>query len=145
MLLYGFAGNLYLLLFLRALLGLLGGASTVGLILISALSPKEKLHKDISLFQIAMTTGQLIAPPIGAYTVALAGYRASFVLASFIIFIFFSFCYRYVEDIPCQKANPNAGRPPGREIFWGWVLAFMATIHLTIFPASCLTYWKLFS
>ena len=65
MVLFGFARNLYLLLFLRALLGLLGGASTVGLILISALSPRERLHKDISLFQIAMTAGQLIAPPSG--------------------------------------------------------------------------------
>ena len=62
-LLYGFAENLYVLFFLRVLIGLLGGTSTVGLILISALSPKDRLHKDISLYQIAQTMGQLFGPP----------------------------------------------------------------------------------
>jgi DHA1 family multidrug resistance protein-like MFS transporter len=135
MVLFGFARNLYLLLFLRALLGLLGGASTVGLILISALSPKERLHKDISLFQIAMTAGQLIAPPIGAYMVTLAGYRASFAIASCLIFIFFTFCYVYVKDIPCPKVNPNPAKPLRTGIFWGWVLAVVATIHITYLPS----------
>jgi DHA1 family multidrug resistance protein-like MFS transporter len=134
-LLFGFAQNLYLLFLLRFVLGFVGGVSTIGLVLISALSPKERLHKDMSLFQIAMTTGQLIAPPIGAYMVILVGYRQSFVIASLIIGSFFIFCHRHVKDIPCQKINPNPGKPLRKGIFWGWVLALVASIHITYIPS----------
>jgi MFS family permease len=135
MLLYGFAGKLYVLLLLRIMLGILGGVSTVGLILISVLSPKERLHKNLSLYQIAMTSAQLIAPPAGAYLVALAGYRPSFAVASLIIGIFFFFCLRYVKDVPCQKAGPNPGQTRQRGIFWGWALSLMATVHITYLPS----------
>jgi len=117
------------------MLGILGGVSTVGLILLSALSPRERLHKNISLYQIAMTAGQLIAPLVGAYMVTLAGYQASFVIASLIIGIFFFFCFRYVKDIPCQKANPNPGQSRREGIFWGWALSLMATVHITYLPS----------
>ena len=135
MLLYGFAGKLYVLLLLRIMLGILGGVSTVGLILISVLSPKERLHKNLSLYQIAMTSAQLIAPPAGAYLVAVAGYRPSFAIASLIIGIFFFFCFRYVKDVPCQKAGPNPGQARQRGIFWGWALSLMATVHITYLPS----------
>lgn len=135
LLLYGFAGNLYVLFFLRVMIGLLGGASTVGLILLSAISNKERLHKDISLYQISQTTAQLIGPPLGAYMVTLAGYRASFFIASFVLFTFFIFCYRYVKDIPCQKTDRKSGQPQRKGILWGWALGFIATIHITYLPS----------
>jgi predicted MFS family arabinose efflux permease len=135
MLLYGFAGKLYALLFLRVLLGLLGGVSTVGLILLTVLSPRERLHKDISLYQAAMTAAQLIAPPMGAYLATLAGYRASFVVASLIIGVFFLFSFRYVKDVRPQKAEPRAGESRPRGIFWGWALSLMATVHITYIPS----------
>jgi MFS family permease len=135
MLLYGFAGKLYVLLLLRIMLGLLGGVSTVGLILISVLSPKERLHKNLSLYQVAMTAAQLIAPLAGAYLVTLAGYRGSFAVASLIIGIFFFFCVRYVKDVPCQKADPNRGQARQRGIFWGWALSLVATVHITYLPS----------
>ena len=70
-LLMGFAENLYLLLLLRVILGVLGANSTVGLVLISSLSTKENLHRDMGLYQNSMTVGQLISPPLGAYAVTL--------------------------------------------------------------------------
>ncbi len=135
LLLFGFATNLYFVLFLRILLGVLGGVSTVGLVLISNLSPKERMHKDISLFQNAITAGQLIAPPIGAYMVTLTGYLASFLIAAFIVSVFFFFCRHYVKDIPCQKYNPNPGKHLQREVLWGWGLGLIATIHITYIPS----------
>jgi MFS family permease len=134
-LLYGFAGKVYILFLLRCILGLLGGASTVGLILITVLSPKERIHKDISLYQVAMTTGQLIGPPVGAYMVSLTGYRASFVMASFIISVFFVFCYHYVKDIPPQKTASSSGKSSRKGIFWGWALSLLAIVHITYIPS----------
>src|SRR4030042_1555895 len=54
-LLMGFVDNLYLLLLLRIIQGTLGGVSTIGLILINALSTEDGLRKDLSLFQNSMT------------------------------------------------------------------------------------------
>jgi MFS family permease len=134
-LLMGFTENLYLLLLLRVILGALGAISTVGLILISSLSTKEKLHRDLSLYQNSMTAGQLISPPLGAYAVTLFGYRAAFVFAALIVFVFFAFCHRYVNDIPLQKKDFPAGRSLTKGILWGWVLSCVATVHLTFLPS----------
>lgn len=133
-LIFGFVENLYLLFFLRVLLGVMGAVSTVGLILMSALTPEERLHKDISLYQITMTAGQLIAPPIGAYMITLAGYRFAFIIGSSIFFIFLFLCHRNVKDIPCQKTVPDSAQRLKKGIFWGWVLGLMATVHITYLP-----------
>ncbi len=134
-LIFGFVQNLYLLFLLRILLGVMGAVSTVGLILISALTSREKLHKDISLYQITMTAGQLIAPPIGAYMITLVGYRFSFVIGSLIFFILYALCYRRVKDIPCLKTTPESARSLKKGIFWAWILALIATVHITYLPS----------
>ena len=134
-LLFGFVQNLYLLLFLRILMGFVGGISTIGLVLVSVLSPKERAHKDMGFLQIAMTIGQLVGPPIGAHMVTLTGYRAAFIIAFLIMGSFLVFCHQYVEDIPCQQTSRNRDRSLRKGIFWGWILVLVATIHLTYIPS----------
>jgi DHA1 family multidrug resistance protein-like MFS transporter len=134
-LIFGFVQNLYLLFSLRVLLGVMGAVSTVGLILMSALTPEERLHKDISLYQITMTVGQLIAPPIGAFMITLVGYRLGFVISSLIFFIFLGLCHYHVKDIPCQSRDPNPTQKLKEGIFWGWILALIATVHFTYLPS----------
>jgi DHA1 family multidrug resistance protein-like MFS transporter len=134
-LIFGFVQNLYLLFLLRVLVGVMGAVSTVGLILISVLAPKERLHKDISLYQITMTIGQLIAPPIGAYMIILVGYRFAFIVGSSIFFIFFILCHYNVRDIPCQKTIRDSTQNLKKGIFWGWALGLMATVHITYLPS----------
>ncbi len=131
----GFTENLYLLLILRIILGVLGAVSTVGLILVSSLSTREKLHKNVSLYQNAITAGQLISPPLGAYTVTLFGYRSAFVFAALIVLIFFAFCRRYVNDVPLQKADRQERKTFPKGMLWGWALGFVATVHLTFLPS----------
>jgi MFS family permease len=77
------------------------------------------LHKDISLYQITMTIGQLIAPPIGAYMITLVGYRFSFIIGSFIFFVFFILCHHNVKGIPCQKTVRDSAQRLKKGIFWG--------------------------
>jgi MFS family permease len=132
---FGFVQDLHLLFLLRVLLGIMGAVSTVGLVLMSALTPEERLHKDISLYQITMTIGQLIAPPIGAYMIALLGYRFAFIIGSSIFFIFYILCHQNVKDIPCQKAVRDSTQKLKKGIFWGWVLSLMATVQITYLPS----------
>ena len=134
-LIFGFVQNLYLLFLLRVLLGIMGAVSTVGLILISALTSEERLHKEISLYQITMTIGQLIAPPMGAYMITLVGYRFAFIIGSLIFFIFFILCHRNVKDIPCQKTVRDSTQRLKKGIFWGWMLGLIATVHITYLPS----------
>jgi DHA1 family multidrug resistance protein-like MFS transporter len=134
-LLMGFTDNLYLLLLLRILQGVLGGVSTIGLIIISSLSPEERLRKDLSLFQNSITAGQLMGPPIGAYAASLFGYRAPFIFAFIIVFIFLIFCHRFVTDIPLQKKISYSGTSFKKSLLLGWALNLMATIHITFLPS----------
>jgi DHA1 family multidrug resistance protein-like MFS transporter len=132
---FGFVQNLYLLFLLRVLLGVMGAVSTVGLILMSAVTPEKRLHKDISLYQITMTIGQLIAPPIGAYMITLVGYRFAFIIGSSIFFVFFILCHYHVKDIPCQETVHGSTQRLKKGIIWGWVLGLIATVHITYLPS----------
>jgi DHA1 family multidrug resistance protein-like MFS transporter len=132
---FGFVQNLYLLFLLRVLLGIMGAVSTVGLILMSAVTPEKRLHKDISLYQITITIVQLIAHPIGAYMITLVGYRFAFIMGSSIFFLFFFLCRHHVQDIPCQKTARGSARRLKKGIIWGWVLGLMATVHITYLPS----------
>jgi DHA1 family multidrug resistance protein-like MFS transporter len=134
-LLMGCTGNLYILFLLRIIQGTLGGVSTIGLILISAMSREEQLHKNLSLYQNSMTTGQLIGPLLGAYSVSIFGYRAAFVFAFIVASIFLIFCHKYVSKIPLQKKESYSDIPFKKSLVWGWGLIFIATLHLTFLPS----------
>jgi len=134
-LLLGFTSNLHLLLLMRVLQGVLGGVSTVGYILISHLSPSERLHKDLSLFQSSITAGQLVGPPIGAYIASLLGYKAPFIAAFLIVSVFILFCHRNVPDIVVQKSEAASARGFPKGVLFAWTLILMATIHITFLPS----------
>jgi predicted MFS family arabinose efflux permease len=134
-LIMGFTDNLHLLLLLRIFHGLLGGVSTIGLILISGLSPEERLHKDVSLFQNFITVGQLLGPPLGTYAASSLGYRGAFICASALIFISLYFCHRNVPDIPLRKEEPRQDAPRRRLLLWGWALGLIGTIQITFLPS----------
>ena len=134
-LLLGFAGSLPLLLFLRLCQGFLGGISTIGLVLIASSSPEKRLHKHMSLFQNAITAGQLVGPPLGAYAVALFGYRSPFIIAFVVVFLALVFCHYYVWDTPVQPKGAKEGRPGTSGVLWGWALGIVGTIHLTFLPS----------
>ena len=99
-LLMGFVSSLPALLALRVVQGLLGGISTVGLIIVSSSSPKERVARDIAFFQNCMTLGQLLGPPIGAVAASAFGYRGAFISASALVLVTLVFCFLYVTDIP---------------------------------------------
>jgi DHA1 family multidrug resistance protein-like MFS transporter len=131
----GFTQNLQLLLVLRVIQGALGGVSTIGLILVSALSSEERLSKEISLYQNAITAGQLVGPPVGAFLASLLGYRAPFIVAFGFMAIFIVFCHLFVQDVPLQPKQPPSESSVKKSILFGWMLCLMMTVHLTFLPS----------
>ena len=134
-LLMGFTNSLPLLLVLRIIQGVLGGASTIGLYMITQISPESKTTKDISLFQSSMTAGQLMGPPVGAYAAAHLGYQSPFVVSFLMVGVSLLLLHFYVIDIDKQQIDQIQPTTFNRRLLWGWILSFVATIHLTYIPS----------
>jgi MFS transporter, DHA1 family, multidrug resistance protein len=136
-LLMGFVSSLALLLALRIVQGIMGGISTVGMIIVSSSSTKEWVSRDIGLFQNSMTLGQLIGPPIGALAATAFGYRGAFISASTFVFISLVFCYFYVKDFPYETKETTvpAKHAVTRTTLIGWGLCFTATVQLMFLPS----------
>ncbi len=133
----GFTSSLPVLLLLRTLQGAMSGLSTIGLIMISASSSRERVSADLGLLQTSMTLGQLVGPPIGAFAASVFGYRGAFVSASGILLLMAVFCFLNVKDVPTK---------PAREKFFGretinqrtlaaWMLGFVAILQLMFLPS----------
>jgi DHA1 family multidrug resistance protein-like MFS transporter len=131
----GFVESLPLLLALRLIQGVLGGISTIGLVLITASAPKDRLPNYMSLFQNSLTAGQLIGPPLGAYAVTLFGYHSPFIIALVVIFLSLVYCHSHVQDIPPQPRRHSQGRTLKGGILWGWGLTIVGTIQLMFLPS----------
>ena len=136
-LLMGFVSNLPVLLVLRIVQGILGGISTVGLIIVSSSSSREWASRDIGLFQNAMTLGQLIGPPLGALAATTLGYRGAFISASAFVFVTLIFCFFYVKEFPHElsKATAVKKHPINKKTLVGWGLCFTATVQLMFLPS----------
>ena len=134
-LLMGFTSNLYLLVLLRVAQGGLGGVSTIGIIFISRLSPPDRVVRNVTLYQNALTAGQLLGPPIGTYIAFFLGYRTAFVFATVFIFISLFFLHRHVVDILPQKLPTDSVIPYRKKIVFGWLLGIIATVQLTFLPS----------
>jgi DHA1 family multidrug resistance protein-like MFS transporter len=135
LLLMGFTRSLPLLLILRLLQGGLGGASTMGIFMISRLSSRDRMAGNLSLFQNAITAGQLLAPPVGACIVLKTGYAGPFILSSILIGVVLILLHLRVVEVAPQETAIEPRTSLNSAVVWGWVLSFIATIHLTFLPS----------
>jgi len=135
--LMGFVSDLPLFFILRIVQGVMGGISTVGLIIVSASSSRKWASRDIGFFQNAMTFGQLIGPPAGAMAASLLGYRGSFMGAAGLVFITLVFCALFVTEGQAGSEDKKAakGHALNRRTLIGWGLCFTATVQLMFLPS----------
>ena len=136
-LLMGFTVNLQGLFALRLLQGIFGGVSTIGLIILSSTSSKERVTSNIGLFQSAQTLGQLIGPPLGTLAAATFGYRGSFLCGSALLFGSFILCQLRVSDVPKlpKPVKPAMKQPFDRRVLMGWVVCLIVQIQIVFLPA----------
>ncbi|OGP75384.1 MAG: hypothetical protein A2W09_07840 [Deltaproteobacteria bacterium RBG_16_50_11] len=136
-LLMGFTTNLHLLLILRICQGLMGGVSTIGLIIVSSSSLRERVSLDIGIFQSSMTFGQLVGPLLGSLAAATLGFKGAFLSASAVLFASFLFCYVYVRDIPLlpRETKTSGKLTIDKRIIIGWALCFTAQTQLMFLPS----------
>lgn len=128
-LLMGFTSNLHVLLILRILQGVFGGISTVGLLIISSSSSRERISADIGFFQTFQTLGHLVGPLIGAFAASVFGYRGAFVSVSVVLLVVSVFYYLHVtEFLFSQRKRASLDGAPltdtlcwdGCSVLWSW-------------------------
>jgi DHA1 family multidrug resistance protein-like MFS transporter len=136
-LLMGFTTNLYVLLILRIFQGLVGGISTIGLIIVSSSSSKENISSHMGIFQFTITLGLLVGPPLGSFAAATLGFKGAFMSASAVLFALLIFCHLYVIDVPrLVREERSLGRTNiNRPVIIGWMLCFTTQIQLMFLPS----------
>jgi len=135
--LMGFTTNLHILLLLRIGQGLVGGISTIGMVIVSSSSLKERVSLDMGIYQSSMTLGQLVGPPIGSLAAVALGFKGAFISASVVIFAASIFCYLRVTDVPkLPKPEKVSFRASiNKRVIVGWALCFVATVQLMFLPS----------
>jgi MFS family permease len=135
--LMAFTSSLHILLLLRFLQGIFGGVSTIGMILVSSASSKDKLSSNMGLFQSFISVGQLLGPPLGTLAAAAFGFRYSFLCGSAILFAGALFCQLKVVDVPTL---PKTSEPLKKGFFnkrflTGWFVCFMVQVQISFLPS----------
>jgi len=133
--LMGFVTDLRVLLGIRILQGFLGGISTIGLIIVSAISTEEQLARRMGLYQSALTMGQIFAPPLGAMAAAAFGFRGAFLASGLMILAVFVFCQVGLSHVPPLPRKSSADEVPRRQRWLAWGVALVGTIHIVFLPS----------
>jgi len=133
--LMGGTESLPILLMLRFLIGCIGGLSTIGLIIVSASSAREKLTGNVGLFQAALTSGQIAGPIAGALSAELIGYRATFLVGAILILVAFANVRLYLSPLPTFRPEMSPRPAWARGLAAGWLLCFAATIQIVFLPS----------
>jgi MFS family permease len=133
--LIGMAANVWQLVALRLLAGLLGGYASGSTVLVATQTPKSRSGWALGILSSGIMAGNLIGPLIGGMLPPLIGIRWTFVLAGGVIFIaFLGTVFLIREDVP----PPGAGT---RKVAGGWdliadkrpIMAMLATGFLLMF------------
>ena len=106
-----FAQNVYHLLILRFLLGLLGGFNAFSISLATQLSPQEKVGRVIGTLQAVQISSTAIGPFLGGILASWIGIRHTFLVTSFLCLLsllFFIFLY---EDKDRREVSKLADLP----------------------------------
>ncbi len=114
--LIGMAHNVWQLVALRLLAGLLGGYASGSTVLVAAQTPKAKTGWALGLLSSGIMAGNLVGPLIGGVLPPRIGIRATFWLAGAVIFITFigtTFLIREEKRPPKERKAQSRG---------GWAL-----------------------
>jgi MFS family permease len=115
MALIGLAGNVWQLVGLRLLAGLLGGYASGSMVLVATQTPKDRTGWALGTMSSAIMAGNLVGPLVGGLLPPLIGIRATFFAAGAMIFVAFlatAFLIREQKRTPTEKkqsGTPEAG------------------------------------
>jgi MFS family permease len=112
MALIGIAGNVWQLVGLRLLAGLLGGYASGSMVLVATQTPKTRTGWALGTMSSAIMAGNLVGPLVGGVLPPLIGIRATFFAAGAMIFIaFLATAFLIREEKRPHAASKKADAP----------------------------------
>ncbi|HEV3042939.1 MAG TPA: MFS transporter [Roseiarcus sp.] len=102
--LIGTAHDVWQLLFLRLLVGFLGGYSSGSITLVATQTPKSQAGWALGALTSGIMAGNLVGPLIGGFLPPLIGIRATFWLAGGVIFVAFLATTLLIKEAPRPAA-----------------------------------------
>ena len=113
--LIGVAQNIYQLVGLRLLAGLLGGYTSGAVVLVATQTPKAHSGWALGTLSTGVMAGTLLGPLIGGILPGLIGLRATFFLAGGVIFVAFLATTFFIHE---DRDRPRRGR--GKVVQGAW-------------------------
>jgi len=101
----GFAQNVYQLLALRALLGLLGGFNSVSVALITQAAPREKVPHIVGTMQAVQILAAGVGPFVGGILANVIGVRYTFFVTGIVMLGSVVSVFGFYRDVPGKHQN----------------------------------------
>jgi len=120
---------------IRLIQGFLGGISTIGLIIVSAISSHEQLPRRMGTYQSALTLGQIIGPPLGALGAEWLGFRGAFLASAAMLCGVCIFSHLALTRIPPRPKRAAGEAHSRRHILLAWLVSLVATMHIVFLPS----------
>ena len=130
--LIGLSQNVYQLVALRLLAGLLGGYSSGSMVLVATQTPRAQTAWALGMMSSGIMTGNLVGPLIGGVLPQLIGIRMTFLAAGAIIFVAFLATTFLIKEEPRPRRSRNVKHQAG----WAGV-PIKHPCSLCLSPACC--------
>jgi MFS family permease len=111
--LIGLSQNVYQLVGLRLLAGLLGGYSSGSMILVATQTPRAQTAWALGMMSSGIMAGNLVGPLIGGVLPPLIGIRMTFLAAGAIIFVAFLATTFLIKEEPRPRRSGNVKHKAG--------------------------------
>src|SRR6201998_2166044 len=111
--LIGMAHNVYELVGLRLLAGLLGGYASGSSIMVATQTPKSRSGWALGVLSSGIMAGSLVGPLVGGLLPALIGIRTTFLLAGAVIFLHFLGTTFLIREEPSAEKRAGKKSPVG--------------------------------
>lgn len=109
----GLAQNVWQLVALRLLVGLLGGYASGSVVLVATQTPKDRSGWALGMLSTGTLAGTLVGPLIGGALPGLVGIRETFFLTASIIFVAFIATCLFVKEDRQERKTRAAARGTG--------------------------------
>lgn len=133
--LIGLAENVWQLVLLRLLAGLLGGYASGATILVATQTPKARSGWALGVLSSGIMAGSLAGPLIGGLLPPLIGIRNTFFMAGAVIFVTFLATTFLLREAPRE---PRQALPKGQAPAPGWAAVKDKKALLSMFVVACL-------
>ncbi|OZI61062.1 MFS transporter [Bordetella genomosp. 11] len=111
--LIGMAENVYQLVGLRLLAGLLGGYASGSMVLVATQTPRHRTGWALGVLSSGIMAGNLAGPLIGGVLPPLIGIRATFLASGALIFVAFLVTSFLIKEERRPKPGKSADKPKG--------------------------------